>query len=165
MFECMIGACRPGDHAPAICSRGRFSFEVAINPKRSRAKLWYSGARRRWNLGITAHYVGGVRIEPKCDSRSLPDVASFLGKLSAIRTAGWPMETSTAAPFLDRCLSFDGFCLLPARRLLLQGETPVRIGGRAFDILVELASRPGELLTHDELIARTWPDIFVEVAN
>jgi predicted ATPase/DNA-binding winged helix-turn-helix (wHTH) protein len=75
------------------------------------------------------------------------------------------METSTTAPFLDRCLSFDGFCLLPARRLLLQGETPVRIGGRAFDILVELASRPGELVTHDELIARTWPDIFVEVAN
>jgi predicted ATPase/DNA-binding winged helix-turn-helix (wHTH) protein len=75
------------------------------------------------------------------------------------------METSRTAPSLDRCLSFDGFRLLPARRLLLQGEIPVRIGARAFDVLVALASRPGQLVTHDELIAHTWPDTFVDAGN
>jgi predicted ATPase len=45
--------------------------------------------------------------------------------------------------------------------MLLQGDAPVRIGGRAMDILTALVERPGELLTKSELIARVWPDIFV----
>ena len=30
---------------------------------------------------------------------------------------------------------FGPFRLFPAKQLLLEGETPVRIGGRAFDVL------------------------------
>jgi predicted ATPase/DNA-binding winged helix-turn-helix (wHTH) protein len=76
-----------------------------------------------------------------------------------------PMESSGIAPAHSRRLSFDRFCLLPAQRVLLQGDTPIRIGARALDILVALASRPGELVTKDELITQVWPNTFVDPTN
>ncbi|WP_431272026.1 ATP-binding protein [Dankookia sp. P2] len=54
---------------------------------------------------------------------------------------------------------------IPERQLLLHGTTPVRIGGRAADILAALVERPGQVLTKDELMARAWPGLVVEPAN
>ena len=51
--------------------------------------------------------------------------------------ADWP------APSAER-LSFGPFRFFPARQLLLEGETPVRLGTRALEILVALVERPGE---------------------
>src|SRR6266567_9286046 len=62
-------------------------------------------------------------------------------------------------------ISFEPFRLLPAQRLLLEGDTPVRLGSRAFDILAVLVERAGEVVSKEELIARTWPKTFVEEAN
>ena len=42
---------------------------------------------------------------------------------------------------------------------------PVRIGGRALDILTALVERPGELVSKRELISRVWPDTVVEEGN
>ena len=64
-----------------------------------------------------------------------------------------------------RAVLFGPFRLLPAQRLLLSGNKPVQVGSRAFDILVALLERPGELVTKGELMARVWPDTFVEPAN
>src|SRR5467141_3542741 len=64
-----------------------------------------------------------------------------------------------------RAISFGPFRLFPARRLLLEGEQPVRLGSRAFDILAALVERAGEVVGKDELIARAWPATFVEEAN
>src|SRR2546430_299372 len=50
-------------------------------------------------------------------------------------------------------------------RRLLQDTQPVRIGSRALDILIALLDRPGALVTKDELMARVWPNTFVEPAN
>ena len=55
-------------------------------------------------------------------------------------------------------ISFGPFRLLPARRLLLEGDKPVRLGGRAFDILTGLVERAGEVVGKEELIARAWPN-------
>jgi predicted ATPase len=87
-----------------------------------------------------------------------------MGEMSA---SEWqePMESSNIAPSPCRCLDFDGFRLLPEQRLLLKDEIPVRIGARAFGILIALASRPGELLTKGELIAKVWPDTRVDRVN
>src|SRR5256714_3533489 len=60
---------------------------------------------------------------------------------------------------------FGPFRLLAAQRLLLEGDKPVRLGSRAFDILATLLERPGEPIGKDELISRTWPKTFVEDAN
>src|SRR5947207_634908 len=64
-----------------------------------------------------------------------------------------------------QAISFGPFRLLPAQRLLLEGDQPVRLGSRAFDILATLLERPGEVIGKDELVSRTWPKTFVEDAN
>jgi DNA-binding winged helix-turn-helix (wHTH) protein len=65
----------------------------------------------------------------------------------------------------ERAISFGSFRLLPSQRLLLEGDQPVRLGSRAFDILATLVERPGEVIDKDELKSRTWPKTFVEDAN
>jgi predicted ATPase/DNA-binding winged helix-turn-helix (wHTH) protein len=62
-------------------------------------------------------------------------------------------------------ISFGPFRLLAAQRLLLDGEKPVRLGSRAFDILAALIERAGEVVGKEELIARAWPQTFVEESN
>lgn len=62
-------------------------------------------------------------------------------------------------------VAFGPFRLLPARQLLLEGDEPVALGSRALDILVALVERAGEVVGKDELIARVWPDTFVEDSN
>src|SRR5499433_3233544 len=65
----------------------------------------------------------------------------------------------------ERVASFGPFRLFPARQLLLEGETPVRIGTRALEILNVLVERAGELVSKKELMARVWPNIVVEESN
>ncbi|MGX5845228.1 ATP-binding protein [Mesorhizobium sp. ArgA1] len=60
---------------------------------------------------------------------------------------------------------FGPFTLIPERQSLLRGDSPVRIGGRALDLLTALVERPGEILTKAELMARVWPSTFVDEAN
>src|SRR6202795_1591666 len=62
-------------------------------------------------------------------------------------------------------ISFGPYRFLAAQRLLLEGDQPVRLGSRAFNILAALVERPGEVIGKDELKSRTWPKTFVEDAN
>jgi predicted ATPase/DNA-binding winged helix-turn-helix (wHTH) protein len=65
----------------------------------------------------------------------------------------------------SRAISFGPFLLHAEERLLLEGDKLVRLGSRAFDILVFLIERAGEVVGKEELIARVWPQTFVEEAN
>src|SRR5262249_9659703 len=65
----------------------------------------------------------------------------------------------------ERAVCFGPFRLFPAQRLLLEGETPVRLGSRALEILVVLIERAGELVNKGELMARVGPDLVVEEGN
>jgi predicted ATPase len=62
-------------------------------------------------------------------------------------------------------ISFGPFRLLAAQRLLLEGDKQVRLGSRAFDVLAALVERAGEVVGKEELIARAWPQTFVEESN
>ena len=62
-------------------------------------------------------------------------------------------------------VSFGPFRLLPTQFLLLEGDNPVPLGSRALQILIVLLERPGELVSKQELMARVWPNVFVEPAN
>ena len=42
---------------------------------------------------------------------------------------------------------------------------PLRVGTRAFDILELLVSRPGQLVSKDDILRRVWPDTVVEENN
>ena len=72
-----------------------------------------------------------------------------------------PQATASDGP----PICFGPFRLLPMQRLLLEGDQPVRLGSRAFDILATLVERPGEVIGRDELKSRTWPKTFVEDTN
>jgi DNA-binding winged helix-turn-helix (wHTH) protein len=95
-------------------------------------------------------------------ARTKPDFADF--------------EMPLATPDIARCLArgpasgenaflFGSFRLLPRQRLLLSADKPVRLGGRALDILIALVERAGDLVSKDELMARVWPNTFVIEAN
>jgi predicted ATPase len=62
----------------------------------------------------------------------------------------------------EEAVIFGSFRLIPAQRMLLDDGEPLRLGSRAFDILVALVERAGETIPRDQLIARTWPDTVVE---
>jgi len=72
------------------------------------------------------------------------------------------IEPASAAPTE---VSFGPFRLLPTQFLLLEGDKPVSLGSRAMEILTTLLERPGELVSKHELMARVWPNVFVEPAN
>jgi predicted ATPase/DNA-binding winged helix-turn-helix (wHTH) protein len=62
-------------------------------------------------------------------------------------------------------ISFGPFRFLAAQRLLFEGDRPVRLGSRALDILTALVERAGEVVSKEELMARAWPQAFVEESN
>jgi len=78
---------------------------------------------------------------------------------------------SSAAPaavnvdFDAPALCFGPFALHRARKLLLEGDRPLRLSSRAFEILSALVERPGVVVSKDTLIARAWPGTVVEEIN
>ncbi|MFO1329971.1 MAG: winged helix-turn-helix domain-containing protein [Rubrivivax sp.] len=60
---------------------------------------------------------------------------------------------------------FEPFRLLPAQRLLLRGDEPVKLGGRAFDVLLALVERRHRTVTKHELMDLVWPGLVVEENN
>ena len=59
-------------------------------------------------------------------------------------------------------IEFGHFSILPHRRQLLAHGRPVRLGGRAFDLLLALIETPGAVVGKDELLSRIWPGRIVE---
>lgn len=62
-------------------------------------------------------------------------------------------------------LRFGRFELRPAERQLLSDGEPVRLGARAFDLLLALVRHPDRLVTKAELLDFAWPGLVVEEAN
>ena len=75
-----------------------------------------------------------------------------------------PANLHQAVP-VRRSFAFGPFLLKPEQQLLLKWEAPVKIGGRALDILTALVEKPGELLDKRTLISRVWPSTHVEETN
>jgi predicted ATPase/DNA-binding winged helix-turn-helix (wHTH) protein len=65
----------------------------------------------------------------------------------------------------DDVVTFGPFRLFAAERLLKKDDESLPIDGRAFDLLIALVERPGEILTHKELLAQVWTGVTVEEAN
>ncbi|MBV8088466.1 MAG: winged helix-turn-helix domain-containing protein [Alphaproteobacteria bacterium] len=62
----------------------------------------------------------------------------------------------------EEVFAFGSFRLIPDERTLFEDGKPLRLGSRAFDVLVALIERAGETISKEELIARVWPDTVVE---
>ena len=59
-------------------------------------------------------------------------------------------------------LHFEGFELDVQNRKLMEDGQPLRLGGRAFDLLTVLAQRAGQVISKDELLSAVWPTTGVE---
>src|SRR6266481_3101814 len=59
---------------------------------------------------------------------------------------------------------FGPFELQPDKRRLLKDGATISLRPRAFDLLVALVDRAGQLVTKDELLDRVWPKAVVEEA-
>ncbi|HTT79512.1 MAG TPA: winged helix-turn-helix domain-containing protein, partial [Stellaceae bacterium] len=68
-------------------------------------------------------------------------------------------------PELPPRIMFGRFCLMPHRRELLLDDQPIRLGGRAFDVLIALIEARGSIVSKDALMARVWPEQVVEENN
>lgn len=62
----------------------------------------------------------------------------------------------------DSAISFGPFRLFPKSRLLEKEGAPLHVGGRALDILILLAERPGEVIDKRELVKRIWANVNVD---
>ncbi|MDA9442673.1 ATPase [Bradyrhizobium sp. CCBAU 51745] len=62
----------------------------------------------------------------------------------------------------DSAISFGPFRLFPKSRLLEKDGAHLHVGGRALDILIFLAERPGEVVDKRELVKRVWADVNVD---
>src|SRR5260370_16405227 len=62
-------------------------------------------------------------------------------------------------------LCFGPFRLSASERVLEKDGVPVRIGSRAFDILIALVERRTEVVTKKELFAKVWPGLVVDEGN
>jgi DNA-binding winged helix-turn-helix (wHTH) protein len=59
-------------------------------------------------------------------------------------------------------IAFGRFQVLPDRREVLADGRPVKLGGRAFDVLMALIEARGAVVRKDTLMARVWPGRIIE---
>ncbi|MBO9708046.1 MAG: helix-turn-helix transcriptional regulator [Caulobacter sp.] len=59
-------------------------------------------------------------------------------------------------------MAFGPYRLYIERRMLAEGDKPVRLGSRGLAILNILLERPGELVTHAELFERVWDGAVID---
>jgi DNA-binding winged helix-turn-helix (wHTH) protein len=65
----------------------------------------------------------------------------------------------------DAMLEFGRFRMLLRRRQLVADGVPIKLGTRAFDLLLALLEADGSLVTKEELMSRVWPGITVAEEN
>jgi phospholipid transport system substrate-binding protein len=65
----------------------------------------------------------------------------------------------------DTMLEFGRFRVLLRRRRLIADGVPVRLGTRAFDLLLVLLEADGSLVTKQKLLGRVWPSLNVSEEN
>ena len=111
----------------------------------------------------------------------MPGSTAVLGRLAqfhsepgldvrrAVRTPDtdqpFPEKRTGSAGAAPAKVSFGPFCLFPTQFLLREGDKSVPLGSRALEILIALLERRGELVSKQDLMARVWPNVFVEPAN
>jgi predicted ATPase/DNA-binding winged helix-turn-helix (wHTH) protein/class 3 adenylate cyclase len=105
------------------------------------------GRERLWSL------VGAAPTVPETSASSDP---------ASVESPAREERGMTRDATRPRHFAFGPFLLFPEQRLLLEGDSPVRLGGRARDLLIALLEQAGQVITKEALSARLWPNIVVE---
>lgn len=108
--------------------------------------------------------------EPPASGAGAADLRAPLGEVIALlphrREAALERHRVSrpmpAAPGSDAEFRFDRFHLNVGQRTLQEDGKLVRLGSRAFDLLVALCRRAGEVVPNRELLAAAWPNSVVD---
>lgn len=76
-----------------------------------------------------------------------------------------PMQSQALPPYDSEVFRVGAFVVDPKSRQLTRGGASVSLGSRAFDLLLALVNRQGQLATKDELIAEVWQKSIVDENN
>src|SRR5664279_311648 len=82
-----------------------------------------------------------------------------------MQTRSPPLNNLAAKPEHSPSYRFGRFELQPTGRRLLADNAPVALGARAFDLLVALVARSGQLVSKNDLLTLVWPGLVVEENN
>jgi TolB-like protein/DNA-binding winged helix-turn-helix (wHTH) protein len=66
---------------------------------------------------------------------------------------------------VKQLLEFGPYRIDPEQRLLLRDQQPISLSPKAFDLLLVLVQRSGQVVLKDDLMKALWPDTFVEESN
>jgi len=66
---------------------------------------------------------------------------------------------------VKQLLEFGPFRVEPEQRILLRDDEPIFLSPKAFDLLMVLLERQGQVVLKDDLMKQLWPDTFVEESN
>ncbi|MEA2916843.1 MAG: hypothetical protein QOJ15_8924 [Bradyrhizobium sp.] len=78
--------------------------------------------------------------------------------INMLEASGNGRSPLVQAEVVLRAFSFWPFRIVPHARLVERDGSPMPLGSRAFDLLCVLVSRPGEIVSKGELMAKVWPD-------
>jgi DNA-binding winged helix-turn-helix (wHTH) protein len=113
-------------------------------------------------MGDQSRQLGQLSID-RCSSAagSISISNPFINMLEASGNRRSPLQ----AEVVLRAFSSGPFRIVPHARLVERDGSPMPLGSRAFDLLCVLVSRPGEVVSRGELMAKVWPDLTVEESN
>ncbi|SHG60705.1 DNA-binding winged helix-turn-helix (wHTH) domain-containing protein [Kaistia soli DSM 19436] len=94
-----------------------------------------------------------------------PSMRTFGKQTRAALVPDRSWASGQATPTVPASLEFGPFSLRASERLLTRNGVPVSIGGRAFDLLLALVDRAGQVVGARQLHNLVWPDVVVEEAN
>jgi DNA-binding winged helix-turn-helix (wHTH) protein len=81
------------------------------------------------------------------------------------RSSSAPETIGPTVGGAEPVIAFGPFRVFPRQRLVLNSGRPLNLGGRAFDPLLALLERAGELVSKREVMDRVWPETNVEEHN
>lgn len=109
--------------------------------------------------GLAVKIEENAPISAAVEARTWPSTRSLLliEEESALQTT-----IPTSGPRTQEVVSFGPFRLFPSERALKKADETVKLGSRAFDLLLVLVQHAGEVVSQRELTATVWPGVFVE---
>lgn len=141
-------------------------FNLSVSTPRIDASFAKSGGREMHNyLNAVASAFANQELRQRLQLIVQAYDLLAAGSGSAVEQGLLPKPAVRQVFAGGRLYSFSPFRLFPSQRLLLNGNRTVQVGSRAFDILTILVERAGEVIGKDELIARVWPNVFVDDSN
>jgi len=86
--------------------------------------------------------------------------------VTTISSVGYrPYPTITGVADGRRTFVFGAYTVSPQTRTFARSGKPLKLGGRAFDLLVSLLRADGRLLTKEQIMREVWPTTTVVEAN